>query len=84
MLSLTHTDRAIERFLSSQTSGLKVLAGGRNNRVLQANHPRLGYVVIKDYFQEIRDYYQERLLSRNKRLFLRNKRLLSRKTIIKK
>ena len=55
MLSLTHTDKAIERFFGSQPSGLKVLSGGRNNRVLQASHPRLGNVVIKDYFREIPD-----------------------------
>ena len=55
MQSLKLTDRAIERFLGSQSSGFKVLSGGRNNRVLQASHSTLGSVVIKDYFQEIPD-----------------------------
>ena len=55
MPPLTDIDRAIERILGSQLSGLKVLSGGRNNRVLQASHPSLGSVVIKDYFREIPD-----------------------------
>lgn len=58
MLPLTRTDKAIERFLGSQSSGLKVLSGGRNNRVLKASHPSLGSVIIKDYFVEIPDSLQ--------------------------
>lgn len=55
MRSLKHITNSIETFLGSQPNELKVLNGGRNNRVIQANHPSLGSVVIKDYFAEIPD-----------------------------
>jgi len=75
--SLELTYDAVEHVLGAPPSKLERLSGGRNNRLIRASHPRLGSVVIKDYFREGPDSIDRLTREWNYLIHLKNSHILN-------